>query len=85
MRSLQASAKSVGKKPLLKEVSTEQALAMLNNILRAKWQDNQLVDSGLKREEMSLIAQIFVDVWQQFHHKHIAYPKFKASGAVRNS
>ncbi|MEA5622262.1 hypothetical protein VB740_04720 [Nostoc sp. UHCC 0251] len=59
----------------LKDVSTEQALTMLNNILRSKWQDNQLVDSGLTREEMSKIAQIFVDVWQQFHHKRIAYPK----------
>ncbi|MEH2301645.1 MAG: HD family phosphohydrolase [Nostoc sp.] len=85
LRSLQASAKSLPEKRSLKDVSTEQALAMLNNILRAKWQDNQLVDSGLKREEMSQIAQIFVDVWQQFHHKRIAYPKLKASSAVRNS
>ncbi|MDM9581489.1 HD family phosphohydrolase [Nostoc sp. GT001] len=83
LRSLQASAKSVGEKRSVKDVSTEQALAMLNNILRAKWQDNQLVDSGLKREEMSQIAQIFVDVWQQFHHKRIAYPKLKANGAAR--
>ncbi|MGF1934017.1 MAG: HD family phosphohydrolase [Nostoc sp. ChiQUE02] len=95
LRSLEASAS--GKRPLraasplgeekrsLKDVSTEQALTMLNNILRAKWQDNQLVDSGLTREEMSKIAQIFVDVWQQFHHKRIAYPKLKASSTVRNS
>lgn len=85
LRSLEASAKPLGEKRSLKDVSTEQALAMLNNILRAKWQDNQLVDSGLTREEMSKIAQIFVDVWQQFHHKRIAYPKLKASSAVRNS
>ncbi|MDZ8263371.1 HD family phosphohydrolase [Nostoc sp. ChiQUE01b] len=84
LRSLQASAKFVGEKRSFKDVSSEQALAMLNNILRAKWQDNQLVDSGLKREEMSQIAQIFVDVWEQFHHKRIAYPKLKASGATRN-
>jgi cyclic-di-AMP phosphodiesterase PgpH len=84
LRSLEASAKPLEKKRSLKDVSTEQALTMLNNILRAKWQDNQLVDSGLKREEMSQIAQIFVDVWQQFHHKRIAYPKLKASNAVRN-
>ncbi|MCC5622002.1 HD family phosphohydrolase, partial [Nostoc sp. CHAB 5715] len=87
LRSLEASSsgKRVGEKRSLKDVSTEQALTMLNNILRAKWQDNQLVDSGLTREEMSKIAQIFVDVWQQFHHKRIAYPKLKASSAVRNS
>jgi cyclic-di-AMP phosphodiesterase PgpH len=84
LRSLEASARPLGGKRSFKDVSTEQALTMLNNILRAKWQDNQLVDSGLKREEMSQIAQIFVDVWQQFHHKRIAYPKLKASNAVRN-
>ncbi|KYC39229.1 phosphohydrolase [Scytonema hofmannii PCC 7110] len=61
----------------LKEVSPEQALVMLNNILRAKWQDNQLDASGLTREEMSQIAEIFLQVWQQFHHKRIAYPKSK--------
>ncbi|MBE9050581.1 HD family phosphohydrolase [Nostocales cyanobacterium LEGE 11386] len=63
----------------LKDATPEQALTMLNNILRARWQDNQMVDSGLTRQEMSQIAQIFVDVWQQFHHKRIAYPKLKAS------
>ncbi|WP_071188798.1 HD family phosphohydrolase [Trichormus sp. NMC-1] len=62
----------------LKDATPEQALNMLNNILRAKWQDEQLIDSGLTREEMPKIAQIFVDVWQQFHHKRIAYPKLKA-------
>ncbi|MDF5734133.1 MULTISPECIES: HD family phosphohydrolase [unclassified Nostoc] len=85
LRSLQASAKPLPEKRSLKDVSTEQALTMLNNILRAKWQDNQLVDSGLTREEISQISQIFVDVWQQFHHKRIAYPKLKASSTGRNS
>ncbi len=83
-RFLRGSSPSGEEKRSVKDVSTEQALAMLNNILRAKWQDNQLVDSGLTREEMSKIAQIFVDVWQQFHHKRIAYPKLKANGAARN-
>ena len=63
----------------LKDATPEKALAMVNNILRARWQDNQLVDSGLKREEITEIAQIFVQVWQQFHHKRIAYPKLKAT------
>ncbi|MCF4968158.1 HD family phosphohydrolase [Nostoc sp. CMAA1605] len=61
----------------LKDVNPEQALTMLNNILRARWQDNQLIDSGLTREEMTQIAEIFVEVWQQFHHKRIVYPKLK--------
>jgi cyclic-di-AMP phosphodiesterase PgpH len=59
----------------LKDATYEEALAMINKILRARWQDNQLVDSGLTREEMTQIANIFVQVWQQFNHQRIAYPK----------
>lgn len=62
----------------LKDATPEQALIMVNNILRARWQDSQLVDSGLSRQDLSRIAEIFVEVWQQFHHKRIAYPKAKA-------
>ncbi|MDJ0735331.1 MAG: HD family phosphohydrolase [Nostocaceae cyanobacterium] len=62
----------------LKDATPEKALTMVNNILRARWKDNQMVDSGLTREEMTEIAEIFVRVWQQFHHKRIAYPKLKA-------
>ncbi|MDZ8051617.1 MAG: HD family phosphohydrolase [Aulosira sp. ZfuVER01] len=74
LRTLQVSTKSS-----LKDTSTEQALTMVNNILRARWQDDQLVDSGLTRDEVSKIAHIFVEVWQQFHHKRIAYPKLKTN------
>ena len=58
----------------LKDATHEEALNMVNKILRARWQDNQLIDSGLTREDMSLIAEIFVRVWEQFNHKRIAYP-----------
>src|SRR5919199_1410068 len=59
----------------LKDVTPETALSMINKILKARWQDNQLVDSGLTREELSTIAEVFVRVWQQCNHKRIAYPK----------
>lgn len=65
----------------LKDATPEQALNMLNNIIRAKWQDEQLIDSGLTKAEMPKIAQIFVDVWQQFHHKRIAYPKSRSGNS----
>ncbi len=58
----------------LKDATHEEALNMVNRILRARWKDNQLIDSGLTRENMSLIAEIFVRVWEQFNHKRIAYP-----------
>lgn len=59
----------------LKDATPEEALAMINKILRARWQDQQLVKSGLTRSEMTEIATIFVQVWQQFNHQRIAYPK----------
>ena len=59
----------------LKEATYEEALAMVNKILRSRWQDNQMINSGLTRAQMSRIAEIFVEVWLQFHHKRIAYPK----------
>ena len=59
----------------LKEATYEEALAMVNRILRARWKDNQLVDSGLTRSEMGQIAEVFVRVWQQVNHQRIAYPK----------
>jgi putative nucleotidyltransferase with HDIG domain len=59
----------------LKDATPQEALAMINKILRARWQDKQLEHSGLTREDMSKIAHVFVEVWQQFNHQRIAYPK----------
>ena len=59
----------------LKEATPEQALRMVKKIFKARWQDQQLVDSGLKYEELPVIAEVFIRVWQQFNHKRIVYPK----------
>lgn len=69
----------------LKDASSEEALAMVNRILKARWRDQQLIDSGLTREHMSVIAQVFVQVWQQYNHKRIAYPKGSLSPAPSRS
>ncbi|HEY9690107.1 MAG TPA: HDIG domain-containing metalloprotein [Coleofasciculaceae cyanobacterium] len=59
----------------LENATYEGALTMVNRMLRARWQDDQLVCSGLTREDLRTIAEVFVAVWQQFNHKRIAYPK----------
>ncbi len=59
----------------LKDATPQDALAMVNRIMRARWQDNQLADSGLTRADLGRIAEIFVQVWQQFNHQRIPYPK----------
>jgi putative nucleotidyltransferase with HDIG domain len=59
----------------LKDPNPDQALAVIQKIFKARWRDNQLAESGLKYEELPVIAEIFVRVWQQFNHQRIAYPK----------
>lgn len=59
----------------LKDASPDQAMAMVNKIFKARWRDHQLDDSGIKYEELPIIAEVFVNVWQQFNHQRISYPK----------
>ena len=59
----------------LKDVTPDKALAMIKKIFKARWQDEQLIDSGLSYDELPIIAEVFVQVWQQFNHKRIVYPK----------
>ncbi|MGB2924991.1 MAG: HDIG domain-containing metalloprotein [Limnothrix sp.] len=59
----------------LKEATPEQAIVMVNKIFRARWQDGQLDDCGIRREELTYIAELFVQVWQQHNHQRLAYPK----------
>ncbi|MEQ9232910.1 HD family phosphohydrolase [Coleofasciculus sp. E2-BRE-01] len=59
----------------LKDVTPDTALITVKKILKARWEDNQLVDSGLTKEELLITAEVFVKVWQQCNHQRIAYPK----------
>ena len=33
------------------------------------------MDSGLNYDDLPTIAEVFIQVWEQFNHKRIAYPK----------
>jgi hypothetical protein len=59
----------------LNQTSLENALIMIQKILKSRWDDQQLTDSGIRKEELPLIAEIFARVWQQHNHQRIAYPK----------
>jgi putative nucleotidyltransferase with HDIG domain len=59
----------------LKDATPEQALIMVQKIFKARWRDHQLAESGIKYEELPVIANIFIQVWQQFNHQRIVYPK----------
>ncbi len=58
----------------LKDATSEEALNMVKKIIRARWKDEQLCDSGLSKQDLETIAMVFVQIWQQFHHKRIPYP-----------
>ncbi|MBE9079767.1 HDIG domain-containing protein [Romeria aff. gracilis LEGE 07310] len=57
------------------DASFEEAFTMVNRILHARWKSKQLADSGLLPEDLKRIADVFVQVWQQYNHKRIAYPQ----------
>lgn len=57
------------------DAAIDEAYVMVNKILRARWRSGQLADSGLTRENINTVANVFIQVWQQHNHKRIAYPK----------
>ena len=59
----------------LRDATPKQALSTVQKIFKSRWQDGQLMDSGLSYEELPIVAEVFVRVWEQFNHKRIAYPK----------
>ena len=69
----------------MRDATPKQALATLKKIFKSRWQDRQLVDSGLNYDELPVIAEVFVRVWQQFNHKRIVYPKAALDLAARNN
>jgi cyclic-di-AMP phosphodiesterase PgpH len=54
--------------------SVEQARNMLQKIFRARWTEGYLSESGLMREDLDRIAEVFITVWQQSNHQRIKYP-----------
>ena len=58
----------------LKDATPDMAKQTVNKIFKARWQDEQLVDSQLTRDNLNTLVNVFVDVWMQFHHKRIPYP-----------
>lgn len=59
----------------LRDATPKQALSTIQKIFKSRWQDGQLIDSGLSYDELPVIADVFVRVWEQFNHKRIVYPK----------
>lgn len=64
----------------LKECDTHLASNTINKIFKARWKDNQLLESSLSRDDLTVLAQVFVEVWSQFHHQRITYPSQLSTG-----
>ena len=69
----------------LRDATPKQAIATLQKIFKSRWQDRQLIDSGLNYDELPVIAEVFVRVWEQFNHKRIVYPQGALDLAARNN
>ncbi len=48
--------------------------ALVRRILQARWDERQLIDSGLKATELDTIACTFIKVWKETNHRRIRYP-----------
>lgn len=59
----------------LKEANPEIASNMIQKIFRARWKAGALANSGLSRQDLNRIAEVFLQVWQQSNHQRIAYPQ----------
>jgi len=69
----------------LKDTTAQEALHMVKKIFKARWQEGQLQDSHLNREELDQLAEVFVQVWMQFNHQRIRYPGSAAPVPVKPS
>jgi hypothetical protein len=59
----------------MKHTNPDDALRTVNQIFKTRWKEQQLVDAQLTREDLDLLAQTFVQVWQQVNHERIPYPQ----------
>ncbi|NJK34760.1 MAG: HDIG domain-containing protein [Oscillatoriales cyanobacterium SM2_2_1] len=58
------------------ETTVEEASEVLLRIFESRWQDGQLRDSGLTRDDLKRLAPVFFRVWRERNHGRIKYPAF---------
>lgn len=58
----------------LNNTGSAEAFAMVRRILQARWDEGQLVDSGLDESELDTIGNTFIKVWKETNHRRIRYP-----------
>jgi cyclic-di-AMP phosphodiesterase PgpH len=66
----------------LADTGEEEAFGMVRRILQSRWNDGQLVDSGIEEQELALIARVFVKVWKEQNHTRIRYPALPSGSGM---
>lgn len=66
----------------LADTGEEEAFGMVRRILQSRWNDGQLVDSGIEEQELALIARVFVKVWKEQNHTRIRYPALPSGAGM---
>jgi putative nucleotidyltransferase with HDIG domain len=77
----EAALRSMGVPACLGYEALKEGRETVRRIFQARWQDGQLKDSGLTLADLEVVADAFIEVWQESHHERIPYPK----SAVRES
>jgi putative nucleotidyltransferase with HDIG domain len=58
----------------LSDPSQQEVEASIGTVFKARWDDGQMSESGLSREELEKVKKAFVRVWRTLHHERLKYP-----------
>jgi len=73
-----ADASEAGLRSLGSDTTLEEAVAMMMRIFKSRWDQGQLLNSGLTLEDLEKLAPVFIRVWRERNHGRIKYPDFAA-------
>ncbi|AFY75175.1 putative domain HDIG-containing protein [Synechococcus sp. PCC 7502] len=73
-----ADASEAALRSLGSDTTLEEATSVMMRIFKARWDQGQLLNSGLTLEELEKLAPVFIQVWRERNHGRIKYPDFAA-------
>lgn len=70
----------------IKDIADEEkAFAMISKIVNSRWDEGELADSSLTKEELNTIIDSFMKVWRSQNHERVKYPEKKTDNSEENT
>ncbi len=58
----------------MSDPTQEEVEGAIGSVLKARWDDGQLAESGMTRDELERVKKAFARVWRTLHHERLKYP-----------